>query len=63
MRAFGAMRNDSSTAFFSHSFTCHPPPRFSATRAAPRSSIPTAALDRVADVGDALRGVSAARSS
>jgi len=35
--AMSLSRKDSSTAFFSHWFTCHSPPCFSATRALPES--------------------------
>src|SRR5688572_31909197 len=37
MRLMSLSRNDSSTAFFSHWFTCHKPPLFSATLRVPLS--------------------------
>src|SRR5271167_2529535 len=57
------MRNDSSTAFFSHSLTRQVPPCFSATRNVPASSRPSVLSTAARNSADAFCGVIFARDS
>ena len=63
MTVLSAIRNDSSTAFFSHSLTRQPSAVGSATRAVPASSSASAASTAWRTTGLALAGVISARAS
>src|ERR1700722_6323668 len=57
------MRNDSSTAFLSHSWTCQVPASFSATRNPPESSRPSTDSTAARTSPEAFCGVMSARDS
>src|ERR1700722_2338395 len=63
MSSLSRVRNASSTAFFSHSFTTQPPPRGSATRAAPESRSASDSAIASSSSSDMVLGVRRARSS
>jgi hypothetical protein len=63
MTALSAMRNDSSTAFLSHSLTCQPVAVGSATRTVPASSSASACSTASRTLAVTLAGVISARAS
>jgi hypothetical protein len=63
MKSLSLMRNDSSTAFLTQSFTTQAPSRFSATLTSPRSSCSMASMTASRTEVLTVRGVMSARCS